>query len=508
MKKIRKVLVANRGEISIRIMRTCREMGVKTVAVYSEVDRQSPHVAMADEAYCIGPAVAAESYLNIPKILDVAKRAGADAIHPGYGFLAENARFARAVLDAGLIFIGPNPDTISLMGSKTESRKTMMDAGVPVVPGARDALETVEDARAMADQMGGYPVLIKAAAGGGGKGMRTVRRPEDLARAFDAARGEAQKAFGDATVYVEKFIEAPKHIEIQIIADQHDNVLYLWERDCSIQRRHQKVIEECPSMVLTPEQREAMGAVAVQAARACGYVNAGTVEFLFDSEGHFYFLEMNTRLQVEHPVTEVVLGLDLVKLQLLAAEGHPLPLRQEDLSPRGHALECRINAEDVYNNFVPSTGQVTHLKHPEGPGVRVDSGIIAFSEISRFYDPMAAKLITWAETRDEAIERMKRALLEFQIEGIKTTIPFCLAVLDHPEFRSGKFTTKFVEQYWDSLKAAGSADADLLEVIAAAVAYHQDQAGAATRAEVNHAPGRAEISPWKMRALQDMRRSK
>lgn len=500
MAKIQKVLIANRGEIAVRVMRTCREMGITSVAVFSEADRRAPHVLAADEAYCIGPAVAAESYLKMDTIIDVAKMAGADAIHPGYGFLAENREFAKRVMDSGLIFIGPLPDTIHLMGSKTESRKRMMDAGVPVVPGARESVETVAEAEKLVEQLGGYPVLIKAAAGGGGKGMRTVRKSTELARAFEAARGEALKAFGDDTIYIEKFIENPKHIEFQIIADNHGNAVHLWERDCSVQRRHQKVIEECPSMALTPEIREAMGNVAVQAAKACNYRNAGTVEFLFD-DGEFYFLEMNTRLQVEHPVTEMVMGLDLVKLQIEVAEGKPLPFVQEDLKPRGWAFECRINAEDVFNNFVPTTGKITHLKLPEGPGVRVDSGIAANSEISRYYDPMAGKLIVWAEDRNSAIKRMKRALEEFQIEGIKTTIPFCLLVLDHPSFIDGSFTTKFVDNYWAELQSKSAIDPEIAEVIAVAVAYHRD-AQKIPQNGVAHAKQLPPVSTWKLQMIK------
>lgn len=504
MGQIKKVLIANRGEIAVRIIRSCREMGVQTVAVYSEVDRISPHVLMADEAYCIGPAVAAESYLKADTIIGVAKKSGADAIHPGYGFFAENAGFAQKVLDNGLIFIGPPPDTIRLMGSKTESRKTMMEAGVPVVPGTKEALRSADEAKEIVARLGGYPILIKAAAGGGGKGMRRVHNDKDLPRALEAAKSEALKAFSDDTVYIEKFIELPKHIEFQIFADQHGNAVHLWERDCSVQRRHQKVIEECPSAILTPEERAEMGNVAVQATRACGYVNAGTVEFLYDKEGNFYFLEMNTRLQVEHPVTEMVMGLDLVKLQIRVAEGQPLPFTQEDIQPRGHAFECRINAEDVFNNFAPTIGKITYLKFPDGPGIRVDSGIDAFSEISPYYDPIAAKLLAWASTREEAIQRMKRALNELHIEGIKTTAPFCLLVLDHPEFINGNFNINFVEKYWDELQQVSTKDRETFEVIAAAIAYNRDHKSTfdGNKTE-NHTP-LPQLSPWKMRALKEM----
>ncbi len=505
MTKIQKVLIANRGEIAVRIMRSCREMGIRAAAVYSEVDRLSAHVLAADEAYPIGPAVAAQSYLNMEAILEAAKKSGADAIHPGYGFFAENADFAQRVQDSGLIFIGPSPQTIRLMGSKTAARKAMMEAGVPVVPGAREAVASAEEAQKVIEQLGGFPVLIKAAAGGGGKGMRLVREAKELSRALEAAKGEALKAFGDATVYVEKFIESPKHIEMQIFADRRGNAVHLWERDCSIQRRHQKVIEECPSAILTPEKRAEMGQVAVQAAKACRYSNAGTVEFLYDRQGNFYFLEMNTRLQVEHPVTEMVLGMDLVKLQIRVAEGHPLPFRQEDLRPRGHAIECRINAEDVFNNFVPSTGKITYLKLPEGPGVRVDSGVGLHSEISRFYDPIAAKVIAWAETRPEAIARMKRALGELRLEGIKTTAPFCLRVLDHPEFQKGNFNINFVEQYWQQMQQPAPEDAEAAEIIAAAVAYYRDHQSAPALSPLENAHHTSALSPWKTRAFKTMR---
>ena len=502
MAKINKILIANRGEIALRIIRTCREMGIRTVAVYSEVDRQSPHVLMADEARCIGPAAASESYLKMDTIIQTARKAGADAIHPGYGFLAENAEFAQRVMANDLIFIGPSPATIRLMGSKTASRKTMMDAGVPVVPGAREAILSPKEAVELVEQLGGYPVLIKAAAGGGGKGMRTVHKAADLTRALAAAGSEAQKAFGDGTVYIEKFIENPKHIEFQIIADAHGNVVHLWERDCSVQRRHQKVIEECPSAVLSKEIRTAMGNVAVQAAKACGYQNAGTVEFLYD-QGEFYFLEMNTRLQVEHPVTEMVMGVDLVRLQIQIAEGQALPFSQADISPSGHAIECRINAEDVFNNFVPTTGKISCFRPPTGPGVRVDSGIDENSEISRYYDPMAGKLICWAEDRAAAIQRMKRALKEFEITGIKTTIPFCLLALDHPDFINGTFTTKFIDNYWGELQKRVVNEPEISEVIAAAVMFYRDtQQQFSKDAKQNHQL-HSELSTWKLRALKN-----
>ncbi|RMF60386.1 MAG: acetyl-CoA carboxylase biotin carboxylase subunit [Calditrichaeota bacterium] len=496
----KKLLIANRGEIAVRIIRTCREMGIHTVAVYSDVDRLSPHVLMAEEAYHIGPPPSTESYLLGEKLIEIALQSGCQAIHPGYGFLSENADFARAVMEAGLIFIGPRPETIELMGSKTASRKTMIDAGVPVVPGSKEAVQSLSQAEEIIASLGGYPILLKAAAGGGGKGMRVVKTASELSRALEAAKGEALKAFGDDTVYIEKFVENPKHIEFQILADQHGNVIHLWERDCSIQRRHQKVIEECPSKILTPEKRMEMGEIARKAAQACGYVNAGTVEFLYDSDGSFYFLEMNTRLQVEHPVTEMVMGVDLVQLQIKIAQNDPLPLQQDDIHPRGHALECRINAEDVFNNFVPSTGKITNLQHPEGPGIRVDSGIEAHSEITRYYDPMFAKLIVWAPSREDALQKMLRALMEFRITGVQTTIPFCLSVLTHPEFRKGEFTTRFVDLYWDELKESFMDEKEILDVLAAALACYRDT----TRKFQTTTPqdGAAKsISPWKLRAL-------
>ncbi len=498
--KIKKILIANRGEIALRIIRTCREMGIRTVAVYSSADRLSPHVLMADEAYFIGPPPASESYLKGDTLIEIAREANCDAIHPGYGFLAENVQFAEQVQGAGLIFIGPRPETIRLMGSKTASRKTMIEAGIPVVPGSTEAITSVAHAQNIISGMGGYPVLIKAAAGGGGKGMRVVKSAGELKRALTAARGEAKKAFGDDTVYLEKFIEAPKHIEFQIIADQHGNVIHLWERDCSIQRRHQKVIEECPSVVLSEEKRRQMGEVAIQVAKACGYENAGTVEFLYDADGNFFFLEMNTRLQVEHPVTEMVMGIDLVKLQIEIAEGKPLSLTREQVRPRGHAIECRINAEDVFNYFVPSTGKIVYLNHPEGPGVRVDSGIDANSEISRYYDPLFAKLIVWGTNRPEAIRRMERALREFQVDGVQTTIPFCMAVLHHPEFLKGSFTTHFVDSHWEQMKTALWKTDSMMDIIGAALAYYRDASRKfQVAARENH--HQSSLSPWKLRAF-------
>ena len=441
----KKVLVANRGEIAIRILRACEERGLRTVAVYSEPDRTALHVRYAEEAYPIGPAPANESYLRIDRIIDVAKKAGADAIHPGYGFLAENADFAQACIDAGITFIGPSPEAIRAMGDKVEARKTMKAAGVPIVPGTDEGISD-EEALAAAEKIG-YPVLIKAAAGGGGKGMRVVRTPEELPRALAAARREAKAAFGDDRVYLEKVIENARHVEVQILADHHGNVIYLGERECSIQRRHQKLIEEAPSPAVDEDLRRRMGEVAVRAAKAVGYTNAGTVEFLLAPDGNFYFLEMNTRLQVEHPVTEVVTGIDIVKEQLTIAAGRRLRWKQEDVKIKGWAIECRITAEDPFNNFMPTGGVVTYLKEPTGPGVRVESSLYEGMEVSLYYDPMVAKLIAWGETRAEAILRMRRALEEYRIGGIKTIIPFHIQVMNSTQFIAGALDTGFVERF-------------------------------------------------------------
>ncbi len=440
----RKVLIANRGEIAVRIMRACEERGLQTVAVYSDVDRQALHVRRANEAYYIGPAPAQESYLRIDRILDVARRSGAEAIHPGYGFLAENAEFAQACADAGVIFVGPSPEAIAAMGDKVAARRLMKKAGIPVVPGTEEGLSD-EEALAAAEKLG-YPVMVKAAAGGGGKGMRLVRKPEELPAALGAARREAKASFGDDRIYLEKVIENARHIEIQILADTHGNIIHLGERECSIQRRHQKLIEEAPSVAVDPELRQRMGEVAIQAARAVNYVNAGTVEFLLDREGNFYFLEMNTRLQVEHPVTEMVTGIDIVKEQLAIASGRRMRYRQEDIVPKGWAIECRITAEDPYNGFLPSSGRLIMLQEPTGPGVRVESGIYEGFEVTFHYDPMIAKLIVWGETRAEAILRMRRALQEYRIGGIRTSIPFHQKIMDHTEFIWGTFDTEFLER--------------------------------------------------------------
>jgi propionyl-CoA carboxylase alpha chain len=446
-RKISKVLIANRGEIAVRVMRTCQELGIDTVAVYSDPDRPAPHVRMADEAYNIGPAAANQSYLVQEKILDVAAKSGADAIHPGYGFLSENADFAEACADAGVIFIGPTPDAIRAMGDKTAARQLMEEAGVPMAPGTTDAVADADEGERVAGKIG-YPVLIKAAAGGGGKGMRVVDNEASFRRSMEMAQSEATSAFGDGRVFIEKYIQQPRHIEFQILADAHGNTIHLFERECSIQRRHQKVIEEAPSSILTPELREEMGRAAIAAAESCGYRNAGTVEFLVDAAGDFYFMEMNTRLQVEHPVTEWITGVDLVEQQIRVAEGKELEIKQEDLSIHGHSVECRVYAEDPASNFLPDPGPLHRHAAPSGFGVRVDSGVEEGGEVLIHYDPMISKLTSWGRDRDAAIRRMVRALDEYEIAGVQTTIPFCRFALEHEAFRTGTFSTHFVDEHF------------------------------------------------------------
>ncbi|MBX6394934.1 MAG: acetyl-CoA carboxylase biotin carboxylase subunit [Alicyclobacillaceae bacterium] len=442
----KKILIANRGEIAVRVIRACRELGIRTVAIYSEADRDALHVQMADEAYCVGPTPSKQSYLNIANIMSLATKTGVDAIHPGYGFLAENSDFAEICEACNITFIGPPASAIERMGDKSMAKETMKGAGVPTVPGTEGLIEDVDGALRVAEEIG-YPVIIKATAGGGGKGMRVANNPEELAKGITMAQSEAETAFGNAGVYLEKFIQEPRHVEIQVMADRHGNVVYLGERDCSIQRRHQKLIEEAPCPVLTPELREQMGQAAVRAAQAVGYVGAGTVEFLLDRDGRFYFMEMNTRIQVEHPVTEWVTGYDLIREQILVAAGEPLSMRQEDVKLNGWAIECRINAEDPDRNFLPSPGVIQEYLPPGGIGVRVDSAAYPGYRVTPFYDSMIAKLIVWAPTRLEAIARMKRALQEFRIEGIRTTIPFHLKVLDHPAFIEGNVNTRFLDLY-------------------------------------------------------------
>jgi acetyl-CoA carboxylase biotin carboxylase subunit len=475
-KKIRKILIANRGEIAVRVIRACRERGIRTVAIYSEPDRLGLHALLADEAYPIGPAPSRESYLRGDAIVELAVRVGADAIHPGYGFLSERAGFSRACRDAGITFIGPTPEAIDAMGSKVESRRLMMDAGVPVVPGGRDPLPDLDSAVAFAETMG-YPVMIKASAGGGGKGMRRVDTAADLASAYRAARSEAGASFGDDSVYLEKFIVDPRHVEIQVMGDLHGRVVSLGERECSLQRRHQKVVEEAPSPVVSPELRRRMGEAAVKAASAVGYSNAGTCEFLLDREGSFYFLEMNTRLQVEHPVTELVTGIDLVHTQIRVAEGEPLGPGFDDVQPRGHAVEVRLYAEDPFNRFAPSPGRIERLRWPDGPGVRVDSGVYEGSEVTIHYDPMLAKLIVWATDRELALRRLERALAEMRIEGIRTTVPLYKALLADADFRSGNMDIGMLDRKLASGELQPPEDdeglADL-SLIAAALAHFEE----------------------------------
>jgi propionyl-CoA carboxylase alpha chain len=447
MSKIKKLLVANRGEISLRIMRTAKEMGISTVAVYSEADRNSPHVQFADEAICLGPAPSSESYLLGEKIILLSKELNVDAIHPGYGFLSENADFARKVKNAGIIFVGPSPESIEVMGSKLAAKQAVSHYDIPLVPGTEEAISDIEVAKSRASEIG-YPILIKASAGGGGKGMRIVENEEEFESQMQRAVSEAKSAFGDGAVFIEKFITSPRHIEIQILGDQKGNVVYLFERECSIQRRHQKVIEEAPSAVVSPEMRKAMGDAAVGVAKACDYYGAGTVEFIVDDQLNFYFLEMNTRLQVEHPVTEMITGKDLVREQIYIAEGKPLSFAQEDLKIHGHSIEVRVYAEDPRNNFLPDIGTLHTYQRPEGPGIRVDDGFEQGMAIPIYYDPMIAKLITHAEDRASAIDRMIRAIDEYKISGIQTTLAFCRFALNHEAFKSGNFDTKFVDRYF------------------------------------------------------------
>ncbi|HEY6379091.1 MAG TPA: acetyl-CoA carboxylase biotin carboxylase subunit [Candidatus Dormibacteraeota bacterium] len=441
-----KVLIANRGEIAIRVIRACRDLGIATVAVHSDADAGAAHVRLADEAVAIGPAAPAQSYLVGQRIIAAAQQTGAEAIHPGYGFLSENQGFARACAAAGIVFIGPPPDAMAAMGEKVPARQRMIAAGVPVVPGS-DALADAEDAAGEAARIG-YPVLIKASAGGGGIGMRIASDETELRAGLEAAQSTAQRAFGNATVFLERYVEEPRHIEIQVLADSHQNTIHLGERECSIQRRHQKILEESPSPVITAAQRAAMGDAAVTAARAVGYVNAGTVEFIY-SRGEFFFLEMNTRLQVEHPVTEMVTGVDLVVEQLRIAAGASLRLRQADIVPRGHAIECRINAEDALRDFLPRPGRVTGYREPSGPGVRVDAALAGPGVVTPHYDPMIAKLITWGADREQAIQRMRRALLEYAIGGVTTNISYHLALLEEPDFVAGRLTTHFIAEHPD-----------------------------------------------------------
>lgn len=508
-RKLKKVLIANRGEIAVRVIRSCKEMRIPTVAVFSDVDRMMPHVLAADEAYHIGPAPSSQSYLVMDKILEVAKRSGADAIHPGYGFLSENPVFAQRVADAGLIFIGPSPASMKAMGDKTEARKLVQRANVPTVPGTNGAIDSEADARAFSKEAG-FPVLIKAAAGGGGKGMRVVHKMDDLSSSFVAAQSEAKSAFGDGRVYLEKYLENPRHVEFQILADNHGNTVHLGERECSVQRRHQKVVEETPSPVLDDGLRKAMGETAVLAAKACKYSNAGTIEFLVDRNKNFYFLEMNTRLQVEHPITEMRTGIDLVAQQLRVAMGEKLSFTQEDIEFRGHAIECRICAEDPYNNFLPSIGAITHLRPAQGFGVREDRGVDEKGEISVYYDPMISKLIAWGQSRPEAIHRMERALREYEILGVKTNIPFCLFVLQHPKFIDGEYDTHFIPNYFlpERLETPTTEEVEAAALVVALLESKTVGASFVTGGNSTFGADVAAMSSsgkWKQQRLQNMR---
>jgi len=488
----RKVLIANRGEIAVRVIRACREAGIVPVAVYSEVDRAALHVRLAEEAYLLGGSAPADSYLNIEKIMAAARSCGAEAVHPGYGFLAENARFVERCEEEGVVFIGPPSGPMGLMGRKTTSRRVMSEAGVPIIPGTLEPVRDESDLRAAAEQVG-YPLLLKASGGGGGKGLRLVRDASELAAGFNLARSEAESSFADPAVYIEKYIEDPHHIEVQILADHHGRTVSLGERECSLQRRYQKVLEETPSPFLDDVTRRRMGETAVRAAASIGYRNAGTVEFIVDGRKNFYFLEMNARLQVEHPVTEMVTGIDLVKAQLEIAAGLPLELAQEDIRPQGCALECRIYAEDPDNDFLPSPGRILHLHGPAGGlGIREDSGVYEGFVVPFEYDPLLAKLIAWGKTRNEAVRRMRRALSEYRIYGIKTTVPFFKRILTHPRFLGGDYTTHFIAEM-EKEKPDGSDEEKRAAVLAAGLKSLHD----VRRGESHQARGAA--SPWKLR---------
>jgi acetyl-CoA carboxylase biotin carboxylase subunit len=497
----KKILIANRGEIAVRIIRACRDLGISPVAVYSEADASAVHVSLSDEAVCIGSAPSVESYLRIPAIIEAAKLTNSEAIHPGYGFLAENANFARAVSAAGLTFIGPGAEAMDVMGSKTSARRAAADAGVPIVPGTVTPLGSYEEAEMVAAEFG-YPIMLKASAGGGGKGMRLVSSLAELRSAFEGARSEAGSAFGDSAIYLEKAITRPRHIEIQVFADSHGNVVHLGERECSIQRRHQKVIEECPSPINDAGLREAMGAGAVKLTRAVEYLGAGTIEFLVaDDTREFYFLEMNTRLQVEHPVTELVTGIDLVREQITVAAGAPLSFTQADVSWRGHAIECRVYAEDPENNFFPSPGTINHLQIPFGPGIRDDSGVELNSEVSIFYDPLISKLAAWGRNREESVDRLRRALDEYQVGGIRTTLPFFREIVRDDEFRAARLDTGFITRFNERRAAATDNEENQqltdLAAIAAAIHYRALRKTGA----VESSDGERE-SRWKMSGRQ------
>jgi acetyl-CoA carboxylase biotin carboxylase subunit len=492
-----KILIANRGEIAIRVNRACREMGIPTVAVYSEADRAALHVRVCDEAFCIGPAASSESYLNAAKILAVARHTGADAIHPGYGFLSENAEFAEACAAAGITFIGPNIRAIRTMGNKTTSRVAVAAMGVPLVPGMKENLRDIEHARSWAAKIG-FPLMMKAAAGGGGKGLRMILKMEDVADAFAGAQSEGLAAFGDGSVYLERYVEHPRHIEIQVLGDQHGQLLYFPERECSIQRRHQKVIEETPSAIVDPGMRRAMGEAALLAARSVGYDSAGTVEFLVSgTTSEFFFLEMNTRLQVEHPITEMVTGIDLCKEMIRSAAGDPLPFKQDDIKLDGHAIECRIYAEDPDHNFMPTPGKIIGLRVPGGPWVRDESGMYEGLDVPIYYDPLLSKLVVWGSTRERAITRMLRALSEYTVKGIKTTIPFHARVIGSDAFAKGDFDTNYIDKHFRPADAARfMPDEDIALLSAAIQAYRRDKAQQ-SRYLPGVRPAGMEFSPWK-----------
>ncbi|WP_396211020.1 acetyl-CoA carboxylase biotin carboxylase subunit [Flavobacterium sp.] len=464
---MKKIVVANRGEIAIRVMKTAKKMGIKTVAVFSTADRNALHVKYADEAVCIGEAASSQSYLRGEKIIEVCKELGVDAVHPGYGFLSENSAFAEECEKNNIIFIGPKSKAIEMMGSKLAAKEAVMKYDIPMVPGVDHAITDLEEAKKTAREVG-FPILIKASAGGGGKGMRIVEREEDFESQMNRAISEATSAFGDGSVFIEKYVTKPRHIEIQIMADSHGNILYVFERECSIQRRHQKVVEEAPSSILTPEMRKKMGEAAVKVARACDYLGAGTVEFLMDDKHNFYFLEMNTRLQVEHPVTEMISGLDLVELQIKVAQGEVLPFKQEDLKINGHAMELRVYAEDPMNDFLPNVGNLKTYQLPEGEGIRVDNGIEEGMDVPIYYDPMLSKLVTYGKTREESIELMIKAIDNYHVEGVATTLPFGKFVMEHEAFRSGDFDTGFVKAYYspEKLKANLDIEAEIAAMIA------------------------------------------
>lgn len=490
---MKKILIANRGEIALRVMRTAREMKIATVAVYSDADRTAPFVRFADEAVYIGPAPSNQSYLRMEKIIDACLKTGADAVHPGYGFLSENATFARKLQEAGITLIGPSPEAMEVMGSKLAAKEAVKDFGIPLVPGTEGAISDAAEAHKVALEIG-FPVLIKASAGGGGKGMRVVEHEGELEEQMKRAISEAESAFGDGAVFVERYVTKPRHIELQVLADTHGNVVHLFERECSIQRRHQKVVEEAPSAVLTPELRAQMGKSACDVARACNYVGAGTVEFLVDAQLNYYFLEMNTRLQVEHPVTEMITGVDLVREQIRIAQGHPISFKQEDLTMNGHALELRVYAEDPSNDFLPDIGRLHRYRRPEGAGIRVDDGFEEGMDIPIYYDPMIAKLVVHAATREAAIERMTRAIDDYRITGVKTTLPFGKFAINHPAFVSGDFDTGFVKTYFtpDKLEHFDQDEAELAAL--AALHFLEQEPATKMKTGANNNPSR-----WRMR---------